>query len=161
MLAPAASVFPPHKQVVPLMGHIKSCWSLILHGFQMPQQFFQLFWEGFRSAHPISFPGSLWSQQLATFPSLLFLIFLFLPEPCSFLSPCGQEKWEIGGGNSPRTRELQQQTIQFILRLLMFGTKVWGADPTKSMTDADKIKTSWREVHVIGGTGRAEKVQMD
>lgn len=91
----------------------------------MPRQLFQLFWERFESTRPTSFQSSLWSQQLAaTFPSLLFLIFLFLSDSCSFLSPYGQEKWEIRGANTPRTRKPQQQTIQFILRLLMFGTKV-------------------------------------
>lgn len=103
-----------HSQVVS-----RSCWSLIFCGFQMPHQLFQLLWERFTSVRTVSLWGSFWRQQLAaTFPSLLCLISFF------YLSPHGQDKQKIRGGNSPRMRVPQQRIIQFILKLLVFGTKV-------------------------------------
>lgn len=103
-----------HSQVVS-----RSCWSLIFCGFQMPQQRFQLLWERFTSVRPVSLWGSSGASNWQPLFPLCCASSLF-----SYLSPHGQDKQKIKGGNSPRMRGPQQRIIQFLLKLLVFGTKV-------------------------------------
>lgn len=59
-------------------------------------------------------------QGAATFP-LIAVPHLCLLDPCTFLSPCGQERWGIRGGNSLKERNTATNYPScFILKLVVW-----------------------------------------